>query len=47
MDLAENRFGKTWKHFLDHRNTHRQGVLTVNERRREKRIKTNAEVRSL
>ena len=33
--------------FLHHRNTHRQGVLTVNERRREKRIKTNAEVRSL
>ena len=32
---------------LHHRNTHRQGVLTVNERRREKRIKTNAEVRSL
>ena len=32
---------------LHHWNTHRQGVLTVNERRREKRIKTNAEVRSL
>ena len=48
MDLAEKEDERTMTgcSFITG-TSHRQGVLTVNERRREKRIKTNAEVRSL
>ena len=35
MDLAENRFGKTWKHFLE--------VLKVNYRTFESRLKDFSE----
>ena len=48
MDLAEKEDERTMTGcpFITGTPTGR-GVLTVNERRREKRIKTNAEVRSL